>query len=466
MTLFQKGLLAFAIVILIAVATVALVAGYRAETAFRRYAFLYSGRTQIIAEALMDYYDQQGSWAGLQSALGNIMTSGHGRGQQGNGGGIGGPSDMNYAVADAQRYIIASTSGEPGGRLPLFTSTNALPLKLANRTIGYLIVNAENQGVRTVDLDAPANAFLTRLRWALVLGGSIAFLAALLLAGLLTRNIVAPVQTLSQTAERVAQGQFDVRAEVRGRDEIASLAATFNRMATSLQQAEEARRAQTADIAHELRNPLAVLQSSLEAMADGIYAPTPENITPALDQVRTLNRLVEDLRTLALADAGQLHLDRQPLDIGTLVARVAETHRDTLSAQGLDLTVTVEDTLPAVTADYTRLTQVLNNILGNAAHYVPSGCSVEIRVRALPVADTQRRVQICVIDNGPGIPEAMIPRIFDRFWRSEPSRSRTTGGSGLGLTIARQIIKAHAGEIWAEPTLGGGLTLCFWLPAT
>jgi signal transduction histidine kinase len=465
MTLFQKGLLAFAIVILIAVATVAVVAGYRAETAFRRYAFLYSGRTQVVAELLLTYYRQQGGWSGLQNAWTNLVMSGPGRGQQG-GMGMGGPTDVTYQVADRHRYIVASSEGNPTGRMSLVEATTALPLKAEGLTVGYLMVTAEERGVRSMALDAPANAFLRRLRWALALGGGVAFLAALLLASLLTRNILSPIQTLSRTAERVAQGQFDVRAEVRGRDEIANLAATFNRMATSLQHAQEARRAQTADIAHELRNPLAVLQSSLEALADGIYEPTPENITPVLDQVRTLNRLVEDLRTLALADAGQLHLDRQPLDIKAMVTRVAQTHREALLAQGIDLTVTLDDELPAVTADYTRLTQVLNNILGNAARYVPAGCTVIIKANTLSSKDRDKRVQICVIDNGPGIPEAMIPRIFDRFWRNEPSRSRSTGGSGLGLTIARQIIKAHDGEIWAEPTPGGGLTLCFWLPAT
>ncbi len=468
MNLYQKWLLAFAIVILIAIATVAVLAGYQTETAFRRYAMLYSGRTQMLAQALVTYYEQQGSWEGLQAELPQLATPGQGRGRHGAPENAG-DGEIDYRIADAQRRIIARTNGTPEGQLTPSEADAALPLILADRTIGYLTL--DRQAGTPASLDAPAVEFLSRLRWALALGGGVAFLAALLMAGLLTRGIVAPVRTLSQTAETVARGHFDARAVVSGEDEIAQLAATFNKMAASLERAETARRAQTADIAHELRNPLAVLQSTLEALADGITPPTPDNIEPALDQVKTLNRLVEDLRTLALADAGQLKLDEQPVDMHQLIGRVIDAHKDTFKAHRLTLTLVTEQTkatrdvmgsaaaAPTVTADYARLTQVLNNVLSNALRYVPAGGHVRISLR------TQHDgVTVCVADDGPGIPEEALPRLFERFWRGEPSRSRVTGGSGLGLAIAHQIIQAHHGRIWAEPTSGGGLTICFWLP--
>ena len=284
-------------------------------------------------------------------------------------------------------------------------------------------------------------------------------LAALLLAGVLTRSIVAPVRHLTDAAQAVAAGELDVRAPVRGKDEIARLGQTFNAMAASLKRAEDARRAQTADIAHELRNPLAVLQGTLEALADGIYEPTPENTQPALDQVRTLNRLVGDLRTLALADAGQLHLERQPLDVNVLLARAMEAYRESLAEKDIILQDATGSALPQVSADYDRLTQVVGNVLSNAARYVPAGGVVRITSQS-----TGDGVEVRIADNGPGVPEDDLPKLFERFWRGDPSRSRETGGSGLGLAIARHVIEAHGGRIRAEATPGGGLTIGFWLP--
>ncbi len=457
MNLLQKWLLAFGVVILIAVSAVALIAGYSSETALRRYATLYSGRTSTMAQALIAYYEESGGWTGLQQVLPELVFPMRGRGR----GNIEAPMEqaLSYRVANAERTVVANTSGQPGGKLSQSETAAAMPLTLGDTTIGYLVLD-ERPGMIQA-LDEPAAAYLARLRWALVLGGSAAAIAAFVIAGLLTRSIVSPVQSLTRTAEIIAQGKFDTRVDVHGQDEIARLAASFNQMASSLEQAETARRAQTADIAHELRNPLAVLQSSLEALADQVYDPTPENIAPALDQVHTLNRLVEDLRTLALADAGQLQLDLQPLDLHKAVVRALEAHRDALDEKAIQVTEPLVDTaLPLVHADYARLTQVLNNILGNAVRHLPDGCAVNISLRA-----QNNGVTACFADNGPGLPEEDLTRLFDRFWRRETSRNRAAGGSGLGLAIAQQIIQAHEGRIWAATTPGGGLTLCFWLPA-
>jgi signal transduction histidine kinase len=456
MNLFQKGLLAFAVVILIAVATVAILAGYRTETAFRRYAMLYSGRTQMLVELLESYYAQTGSWEGVQGELPMMPMGGRGRGRGGPAGQAG--MEEEYTVLNARREIVAGTAPVSRERISDEELALALPLVNAEETVGYLFVDSP-VAERTA-LDAPAEIFLSRLRRALIFGGGIAFLAALLMAGLLTRGIVSPVRTLTEKAEHIATGNFDVRADVRGGDEISRLAATFNEMVASLQRTENARQAQMADIAHELRNPLAILQSSLEALADGIYDATPDNIEPALDQVQTLNRLVDDLRTLALADAGQLHLDLQPLDLGSLTKRVAEGHRETLEERGVSLEVAISSSLPMVRADYARITQVLNNILSNAARYVPSGSAVRVTVDAESAGAVAR-----VVDNGPGVPDDLLPRLFDRFWRRESLSSDAAGGSGLGLAIAQQIIAAHDGRIWVEATPGGGLTVGFWLEA-
>jgi signal transduction histidine kinase len=459
MNLYQKGLLAFALVILIAIATVAILVGQRTTTAFRRYTVLYSNRAQILADGLADYYATHSTWTELQadlSALPGMHSAGAGPGA-GRGRGATTTATWDFRVADEQGNIVANSLGMPEGHLSRTELRQALPIQVGDRLVGYLLPASE--AVHVTTLDEPAQHFLARVWQALFLGGLVALLAAMILAGLLTHGIVAPVHTLTEAAQVIASGHLEVQAPVQGHDEIARLAHAFNRMATSLKRAEEARRAQTADIAHELRNPLAVLQGTLEALADGIYTPTGDNIQPALDQVQTLNRLVGDLRILAQADAGELQLERQPLDLAILLRRVSDIYREPLTEKGIALHQDIPTHLPNVLADYERLHQVLGNILSNALRYVPSGAMLRIVAQA----ETEG-VVVRVIDNGPGVPQQDIPQLFERFWRGEPSRSRATGGSGLGLAIAQRIIAAHNGRIWAESTTGGGLTVAFWLP--
>jgi signal transduction histidine kinase len=463
MRLYQKGLLAFVLVILVAVGTIALLVGQRTEREFRAYTALYSGRAQSLAASLIAYHADHGSWEGLQEAL-TSSSSGPGmHGGPGGGmalGGLGRQGGMawDFRVADRDGQVVAHLEGTPEGTFTRDEIASALPLQGANEIVGYLL--PDQQQVGRMELGGAEEAFLSQMHAALGWGAAGAFIAALLVGGLLMRGIVKPVQRLTQTAQEIAGGNLQVRAPVSGRDEIAQLSQTFNEMAQSLEDAEAARRAQTADIAHELRNPLSVLQGTLEALTDGVYEPTPENLLPMVDQVRTLNRLVEDLRLLALFDAGELHMDVQPLDPTAFLRRVAEAHRLSLEEKGLTFDVAVPEILPAVSADPDRLAQVVGNILGNAVHYVPAGGTVRLTSEA-----QEDGVAVRIADDGPGVPTESLPHLFERFWRGDPSRSRATGGSGLGLAIARRIVEAHGGRIGAELTPGGGLTFVFWLPA-
>lgn len=463
MRLYQKGLLAFVLVILIAVGTVALLVGQRTESEFRAYTALYSGRAQNLATSLIAYYAEHGSWEGLQEELtstasGPGMHGGPGSGGAASGGlGRQGGMAWDFRVGDREGQVVAHLEGTPEGTFTRDEIARALPLQGANEIVGYLL--PDQQQVGRMELGGAEQTFLLQVRAALGWGALGAFIAALLVGGLLMRGIVKPVQRLTQTAQEIAGGNLQVRAPVSGRDEIAQLSQTFNEMAQSLEDAEAARRAQTADIAHELRNPLSVLQGTLEALTDGVYEPTPENLLPMVDQVRTLNRVVEDLRLLALFDAGELHLDVQPLDPTAFLRRVAEAHRLSLEEKGLTFHITMPEILPAVSADPDRLAQVIGNILSNAARYVPAGGTVRLTAGA-----QEGGVVVRVADDGPGVPAEALPHLFERFWRGDPSRSRATGGSGLGLAIARRIVEAHEGRIRAELTPGGGLTFVFWLP--
>jgi signal transduction histidine kinase len=230
-------------------------------------------------------------------------------------------------------------------------------------------------------------------------------------------------------------------------------------MAESLSRMERARRNQTADIAHELRTPLTVLQGTLEAMLDGVYSTDGENLQAVLSQTRTLSRLIEDLRLLALADAGKLHLAKDCLDLEAFLGEVVEAYQPQAREQRINLVLETPPELPAVCVDRDRLSQVMGNLLSNSLRYLPQGGHVKVEVER-----GVQEVVIAAIDDGPGVPPDDLGHLFDRFWRVDPARQRASGGSGLGLSIARHIVEAHGGRIWAQPTPGGGLTVRFSLP--
>jgi signal transduction histidine kinase len=230
-------------------------------------------------------------------------------------------------------------------------------------------------------------------------------------------------------------------------------------MAADLGRAEEARRQQTADIAHELRTPLTVIQGHLEALADGIFPADAEHLDPVLEQTRLLGRLVEDLRTLSLAEAGRLALARVPTDIGGWAEGTVSGFRAVAAERGIALELQISGDLPRVKIDPQRMAQVLGNLLDNALRHTPEGGQVLVQLDP-----GNGEVLVSVVDTGPGVSPEDIPRLFERFWRGDRSRSRRTGGSGLGLTIARQIVEAHGGHIWAERSARGGLRVRFSLP--
>jgi two-component system, OmpR family, sensor histidine kinase BaeS len=257
-------------------------------------------------------------------------------------------------------------------------------------------------------------------------------------------------------------GDLAQRVPVRGSDELATLARTFNSMAASLQGSEERRQAMTADIAHELRNPLSVQRAYLEALQDGIYPVTPENLQPVLDQNILLSRLVEDLRTLALADAGELKLEKTEVDVNSLVACVLERFKLLAENRRIVVSMNLEKTAgqsPKVWGDPLRLEQILSNLMSNALRYTPEGGSI-----AVGISPVQDRVEIGVHDSGPGIPQEALPHVFERFYRADRSRSRDEGGSGLGLAIARQLALAHGGELMAANDPRGGALFILRLP--
>src|SRR5256714_6411357 len=280
-------------------------------------------------------------------------------------------------------------------------------------------------------------------------------LAALAGTGLACRRLAGPVGDLLEAADRVGAGEYDQRLQPRGPREVQSLMRTFNEMSGRLEAADATRRQWVADVTHELRTPLAVLQSGIEAQLDGIHPRDDTHLKSLLDETHLLARVVEDLHTLALAGAGRLALHRESIDAATAVADAVAAHGATATARGV--TLAAERRAPAsLDADPVRLQQILGNLLSNAVRHTPSGGRVTVEVdRPDP-----RWVRFTVADTGPGFPAGQLPGLFDRFTKSEAS-----GGSGLGLAIARDLVLAHGGTIEATNRQSGGAVVSFRLPA-
>ena len=270
------------------------------------------------------------------------------------------------------------------------------------------------------------------------------------------RGIATPLADVMAAADAVAGGDLSVRVRAHGPGGFGRLAQSFNRMTEELERADQRRRNLTADVAHELRTPLHIIQGNLEGILDDVYEPTREHIVATLDETRLLARLVDDLRTLSLAEAGQLPLVWETVDVVELLADVSTSFSGQTEAAGVDHRVEIDgdpsDLL--ISGDVGRLDQVLGNLMANALHHTPSGGAIILRAES-----TDGGVRILVRDTGEGIPAEDLPYVFDRFWRGDRSRARSGGaGSGLGLAIARQLVQAHGGSITVESELGQGTT--------
>ena len=433
-SLFWKLMAAFAVVILVGIGGVLLLAGRTTEVEFRRYAHGSDlERWEEVAAAAGEHYAAQGTWVGVEAVLPR---------RQGQGRGAGGSNLLR--LADSQGRVVASRpEGAVGETIVAAELRAGLPIVVAGERVGTLLLPGGQP------LTVEQQTFLGRVQAALAVSGGGALVVALVLGALLVRGITRPLRQLSSASRSIAEGELDIRVPVRSSDEVGQLAG-----------AEEARRQQAADIAHELRTPLTVIQGHLEALADGVFSAEPDNLEPALEQTRLLARLVEDLRTLSLAEAGRLELAPVIVDVGDWAPGVVAGFRSLASDRGIALGLEIDADLPDVRMDAARMAQVLGNLLDNALRHTPEGGRVDVRV-----ARGEGGVVVSVSDTGPGVPPDQLPRLFERFWRGDPSRSRRTGGSGLGLAIARRIVEAHGGRIWAEAIPEGGLGVAFCLPA-
>ena len=294
----------------------------------------------------------------------------------------------------------------------------------------------------------------------LMIAGLGAGIAGLLIVTLFTREALSPIRSLTGAARRLGGGDLSYRVPSNRRDEMGELATTFNEMATTLERTEAHRRNMTADIAHELRTPLTNIRGYIEAIQDGVLEPDASTIETLHQQTIHLSRLVEDLRILSIADAGSLRLDLEKEDVATIARDTVNSFKPRAAELGLAIEFKHSSDLPEANVDRTRIGQVVANLVENALTYTPKGGTVTVSVGQSAAG----ALELAVEDTGPGIPSDVLPRVFDQFYRVDKSRSRSTGGAGIGLTIVRKLVEAHGGTVRAETKPGKGARFVVTLP--
>lgn len=357
---------------------------------------------------------------------------------------------------------------------PADASAKPAPAGSIDPGLDQVVVEAGTPLICPVTFDAPAPAPPARLflgtradgglSWRGLGWGRLAaiaaavFAAAALAAWLVGRLITRPLGRLAEVAHRFGTGQRAARVEGLSHGEVGEVATAFNTMADALDRNEALRRRMVSDIAHELRNPLVTINGTLEAIQDGVYEPTPDVIDSLAEETEQLRRLVADLQELALADAGGLHIERETVDLADLARVVVDAHRGLAAGAGIDLRLDAPE--PVETrADPGRLRQVFGNLLSNALRYTPEGGSVTVEVHR-----GEDGVSFSIADTGPGIADADLPNVFERFWRADAARTRAGGGSGLGLAITRELLRAHGGDITVSSAPGVGTRFTATLP--
>jgi signal transduction histidine kinase len=453
--LWVKLSLAFLGISLAAIGVVAVLSARATGEQFRQYVVSAGMAGQSAwADTLVEYYASRGSWEGVDALLAQLgpgvgMGMGRGRGTMTSAG-------PNLAIAGTDGRVVASRSGElVGERLPASVLAQGVPLTLDGRTVGTLLA------VRTSDvvLDAQAQAFLGQVRTSLAWAALLAAGLSLALGIAVSRLLTAPLGRLTRAAQAVAAGDLSMRVEVQGKDEIGDLGRAFNGMTASLAEAETLRKNLMADVAHELRTPLAVVQGNLQAILDGVYPLEMAQVASLYDETRLLTRLVDDLHDLALADAGQLRLERAPVNLVALARAAVDQFAPGAEAAGVAMELSTTEERLEIEGDAGRLAQVLRNLLSNALRHTPEGGRVAVRVDR---SGAWARLQVS--DTGSGIRPEDLPHVFDRFYRGDRSGSRAGGGAGLGLAIARQIVTAHGGDITVASQAGQGTDFTVRLP--
>ncbi|CAI1642057.1 Signal transduction histidine-protein kinase BaeS [Serratia quinivorans] len=401
-------------------------------------------RINMLSEALEEQYSRHGNWIFLRNndqVIYQIMRSF----EQNSGSSHNLPPKgwrTQFWVVDSQFNRLVGHSG------PLPKEGPRHPIRYNNEIVGWVITTPVERLTRNTDINFDQQQ--RRTSWMIV---ALSTLLAAAVTWLMSRGLLAPVKRLVAGTHRLAAGDFSTRVVVSSQDELGRLAQDFNQLATSLEKNEQMRRAVMADVSHELRTPLAVLRGELEALQDGVRQPTPASLSSLLAEVTTLTKLVDDLHQLSLSDLGALAYRKSPVDCVHLLQVAVASFRDRFRAKGLEIVTLLPEKAPLF-GDPDRLNQLFNNLLENSLRYTDAGGKLEIGAEPLPGS-----LRIYWQDSAPGVNDEQLARIFERFYRTEGSRNRASGGSGLGLSICQNIVEAHNGKIYAQHSPLGGVRI-------
>ena len=407
------------------------------------------------ADRLAGHHEESGSWEGVDALIADYPC---------------GPGwapwdeewEMEYILAAADGTVIsAANSDRLGHTLSRWEKKRTTPILVDGQQVGFLFLSP------FAHIEVGSLPVLEQALRSFLIAGTAIATGSLIVGFVLSRGMSRPLVDLTRATRSVAAGDLSVRVPVRHQGEVRELTVAFNKMAAELARADALRRNMTADVAHELRTPLSVIQGKLEGVLDGVYPTTPEHLEPILEETELLSHLVEDLRLLALAEAGQLALEKHPMDVSDLLHDTQVNFGPQAADRGITLALDLPSELPKITADWRRISQVLGNLLTNALRHTPQGGCVTLSAAVVPppAGEGGKSVmRVTVADTGTGIPPDDLPYIFERFWRGERSRSRAGGGTGLGLAIAKQLVEMHGGTIHVESTPGQGSKFWFTLP--
>ena len=401
-------------------------------------------------EQVTTYYQNTGSWQGVMNALPGRRpppdTQNPPPAQP--------PREAPYALLNQQGCVVVPSGPFRLGDCPAVRERRE-PLLLDDEIIGTIIKVRELAGRGPLE-----DAYLLRTNRALFYSAISVTLVAIILGLIVARTLIHPLKTLTTAIHALKAGELGQQVPIQSEDELGELAHAFNQMSTDLARANQLRRDMTADVAHELRNPLHVITGYLEAMRDGVLQPTHERLAALYDEAHHLQHLVQDLRTLSSADAGELSLQREAVSPQELLQRVHGVWQTEAQQQQIALRQQAAVDLPTIDVDPERMMQVLNNLVGNALRHTPSGGQI-----TLTAGRDGASVVLAVRDNGRGIAKEQLPLVFERFYRVDPDHAEAAGGTGLGLAIARSIVETHGGTLSATSDgLGHGTTFEIRLP--
>ncbi len=442
------------LVVLVILTSIYFVINRTTESEFKDYVIRgNTNQMKGIEEHLVDYYKENQTWNGVEKLFQSQVSDQLRGNRRGIGQGSAGP--QNVALVGTDRVVIAA-SGEAliGEKVPSGAIEQGISIEFNGEKVGTILAGPLLHG----DLDQPEQQFLDTVNRTILISGAIGLGIALILGWLLFRQLTQPLNKLTRATEKISSGALDHRVSIEAYDELGALGDSFNQMTENLQESENIRKRMISDIAHELRTPLTVLSGEVEAIREGVYEPTDEKLEEIQEDLNLLNRLIEDLRELTLAEAGELQLNQGPTNIVNLINRAADRLKGVARGEGTELRADVPESLPELTIDADRILQVVNNLVKNAIRHTEEGGEITITAEERPDL-----VRVIVEDNGEGIPPEKVKHVFDRFYRADSSRSGD-GGSGLGLSIAKELVEAHGGEILVDSEVGVGTSVAFTLP--